>query len=88
MPKRSNFGTEATLDKIYPLVESALSTRLNQWRGMISRFIEKRSSSLFDIAPCDRIYYTDNDRDDLFSALNISQNEVRNALKGAGWKTG
>jgi len=83
MPKRSNFGTEATLDKIYPLVESALSTRLNQWRGMISRFIEKRSSSLFDIAPCDRIYYTDNDRDDLFSALNISQNEVRNALKGA-----
>ena len=83
MPKRSNFGTEATLDKIYPLVESALSTRLNQWRGMISRFIEKRSSSLFDIAPCDRIYYTDNDRDDLFSALNISQNEVRNALKDA-----
>ena len=81
MPKRKNFGTEAVLKEIYPLVENALSTRTNQWKSVLSKFIEKRSQFLFDIAPCDRIYYTDNDRDELFSALNLSQNEIRMGLK-------
>ena len=81
MPKRRNFGTEAVLKQVYPLVEKSLSTRTPQWKSMISRFIEKRSRSLFDIAPCDRIYYTDDDRDDLFTSLNISQLEVKTALR-------
>ena len=81
MPKRSNFGTDAVLKKIYPLVEHALTNRKPQWMRAMSNFIQARSQSLFDIAPCDRIYYTDRDRDELFSSLNITVAEVRSHLK-------
>ena len=81
MPKRNDFGTEAILKKIYPLVEQALNTRRMQWLRCMSSFMQKRSSSLFDIAPCDRIYYNDNDREELFTALNLSSNEVRTHLR-------
>lgn len=81
MPKRSNFGTEAVLNKIYPIIEHALDTRKNNWLRLISLFMQKRSAQLFDIAPCDRIFYTDEDRTELVSALNISFNEIRTYLK-------
>lgn len=81
MPKRNNFGTEAILKKIYPLVANALDSRKQQWLKAMSAFMQKRSAFLFDIAPCDRIYYNDNDREELFTALNISSNEVRIYLR-------
>ena len=81
MPKRNNFGTEAILKKIYPLVAQALDSRKPQWMKAMSSFMQKRSAQLFDIAPCDRIYYNDNDRDELFNALNLSSNEIRTHLR-------
>lgn len=74
--------TQAILDDIYPKIEQSLKMNYNRWKHCMSDFIQKRSSMLFDIAPFDRIYYNDQDRDDLFAALNISRNEIKAALKG------
>ncbi len=81
MPKKSDFGTEAVLKKVYPLVERAMDTRKPQWMKVMSSFMAKRQTSLFDIAPCDRIYYNDNDREELFTALNLSMSEIRTYLR-------
>lgn len=81
MPKSKGFDTEAILKKVYPIVAKSLDTRKPQWMKAMSSFMQKRQSSLFDIAPCDRIYFNDNDREELFTALNLSTNEVKTYLR-------
>lgn len=81
MAKRKGFDTSAILDKVYPIVEKAISNRLPLWKKVLSNFMQKRSASLFDIAPCDRIYYTDLDRDELFQALGIGSQEITNGIR-------
>lgn len=81
MPKRKNFNTEAILKEVYPLVEKALSSRMTQWKQCMSNFMSKRSEMLFDNAPYDRIYYNDKDRDELYLALAISKDSVKEGIK-------
>lgn len=81
MPKKVGFNTSAILDKVYPIVEKAISSRHKAWMHVISSFIQKRSSSLFDTAPCDRIYYTDFDREELFNALGLGPHEIENGIR-------
>lgn len=80
MPKKKNFNTDAVLKEIYPLVEKALSKNLIKWKMMLSRFIEKRSEMLFDTVPCDRIYYSKYDIDDLFDSLGLDIKEINKYL--------
>ena len=79
--KRKNFNTDAILKQVYPLIEKALNSRLNQWKLCMSRFMQKRSTMLFDTVPCDRIVYNDNDRKDLFDSLAVSSTEVIEGMK-------
>ena len=79
--KRKNFNTDAILKKVYPLIDKALSSRMAQWKLCMSRFMQKRSTSLFDTMPCDRIVFNDNDRKDLFESLGISIVEVTEGMK-------
>ena len=81
MPKRNNFDTSAILDKVYPIVSKALDNRKAMWLKMVSNFMVKRSLSLYDNAPCDRIYYTDKDREELFGALAIGVYDIANGIK-------
>ena len=81
MPRRKGFDTNAIVTKVYPIVEKAISNRVGLWKKAVSNFMQKRSASLFDIAPCDRIYYTDNDREELFTALGIGMHEITNGIR-------
>lgn len=81
MPKRKGFDTSAIVDIIYPIIEKAMNARYNYWKKVMSSFIEKRTASLFDIAPCDRIYYTDYDREELLSALNITMSDITAGIR-------
>lgn len=81
MAKRKGFDTSAILKELYPIIDKSLSSRLPLWRKAVSNFMQKRSASLFDIAPCDRIYYTDSDREELFSALGIGTHEVTSCIR-------
>ena len=81
MPSSKGSNTSAVFKNIYPLIEKALNNKLAQWKKVMSSFFSKRSQSLFDIAPCDRIIYNDNDRDELFQALGISVSEIKVGLR-------
>ena len=83
MPKKKNFNTSAILKEIYPMVESAMKTNFTKWKMCMSSFIQVRSKLLFDIAPCDRILYRDDDREAFFHAVGISSNQVLEKLKDA-----
>ena len=81
MPKRNNYNTKAILQKIYPKVEEALKKNKLKWKRHLSQFISSRSEMLFDTMPCDRIYYYDKDRDELFSSLGLNRLELNQYLK-------
>ena len=83
MPKKKNFNTSAILKEIYPMVETAMKTNFTKWKMCMSSFIQVRSKLLFDIAPCDRILYRDDDREAFFHAVGISSNQVLEKLKDA-----
>ena len=81
MPKRNNYNTKAILQKIYPKVEEALKKNKLKWKRHLSQFISSRSEMLFDTMPCDRIYYYDKDRDELYSSLGLNRLELNQYLK-------
>lgn len=78
MPK----NTTSLLTNLYPLVSKALSSRQKEYRNCIGRFINNRNESLYDIAPCDRLYFGQNDLDDFFMSINIPIAKVKEALSG------
>ena len=71
------------LKGIYPMVDKALSnsTILNSYKKLVGEFIARRSESLYSPAPLDRIYYTMDDRDNLFKTLKIDIKDVANILR-------
>ena len=73
-------NTKALVTKLYPLVEKALKTRLREYKGCVGRFINKRNDLLYDIAPCDRIFFGKDDIDDFFMSMKITIPQVREAL--------
>ena len=62
---KRKYNTKEILDNIYPKIAESLKKYEKDWKKCLSMFITNRSDSLFDTLPCDRIYYTDNDRDAL-----------------------
>jgi hypothetical protein len=79
MPQK--IDTDAILTHTYPVVEKAIASNKSKWLQMMSRFINKRSTSLFDIAPCDRIYYNDMDRDDFYKSLGILSSQIMYGIR-------
>lgn len=77
MATKKNFSTEAILKEVYPLVEKGLNSGYLEWKHLMSEFIQYRSQSLFDIAPCDRIYYVDSDKEKLLRVLGLTDKEIK-----------
>jgi len=79
MPKK--FNTTAILDKAYPLVENSMNRNYNAWKRCMSEFMQSRSQMLFDIAPFERIYFNDQDRDKLFGALKLTRQAIKDCIR-------
>ena len=62
------------------MVEAGLKKNYNKWKHCMANFMQKRSAMLFDTMPCDRIYYYDDDANELLDAINVSKAEVETAL--------
>ena len=62
------------------MVETGLKKNYNKWKHCMANFMQKRSAMLFDTMPCDRIYYYDDDANELLSAINVSKADVEAAL--------
>lgn len=75
-------STTAILKILYPKVEKSLGKNTNKFSACISKFINDRNAVLFDTCPCDRIYYGENDANEMFAALDITKAEIEEAING------
>lgn len=66
--------------ELYPKIEKILKTNTNKFKQMVGRFIEARHKELFDICPCDRIFFRKEDVDEFFKVFNISESEIIDSL--------
>ena len=73
--------TTVAIDKIYPLVENSLSKNTTKYKKNIQNFFESRSTELYDTAPCSRILFGNNERDDFFKSIDIKREDIRECLK-------
>lgn len=64
------------LNNVYPMIATNLDKNKSKYKLVVSRFIEKRSESLYDTAPCDRIFFNQNDKDDFYKTMNIDANKI------------
>ena len=84
MPKSSKkqylIEDTVVIDKIYPLVDASLKTKVPALKACIERFIHSRQQSLYDYAPVDRIFFKKSDVNDFFNSINVSLKEVTNIL--------
>ena len=75
-------NTDVLVKQLYPKVANSLDKGLNRYKSCISRFIGNRNKELFDIAPCDRIYFGQTDLDDFYISLGITEVDIRKVLEG------
>lgn len=73
--------TDVVLKELYPKVEKSMKSNLTQWKKLMSSFIQDRSEALYDIAPIDRIYFSQEDEDKFFQTLKITKSEVTEILQ-------
>ena len=48
---------DVILKQIYPKVSNKIKNNQAKYKQCLARFVDKRSTELYDIAPCDRIYF-------------------------------
>ena len=74
--------SSAILDNAYPLVNKSLSNsqQMSKYKANISKFINKRSTNLYDTVPCSRIVYGLEDETDYFKSLNINKRDIENTI--------
>lgn len=71
------------IDKqIYPIVDNVLSKSLKKYQEMIGRFINNRSTSLYDTFPATRMLYGQPDIDDFMDVFGYKgrENELENII--------
>lgn len=81
--KKFDANTNAYLKELYPVVEKSMSSSATKkkYNDCISRFIEDRYANLYDTLPCARIFFGDEDRDNLFQAVGISGAQVKEVIQ-------
>lgn len=74
--------TKAIKDKLYPLVDRALSNSklLKNYQKFMNEFIMRRDIEMYDSLPCSRILCGESEMDTLFTVLSIDKTEVENII--------
>ena len=71
---------KALLTIAYPEVSSCLAKHLAGYKKCVSEFIEFRSKELYDTAPCDRIFFRQEDINSFFEKTTISEEKIETAM--------
>lgn len=74
--------TTAIRDILYTKVVEVLSKAdiMKKYKGALSRFMSSRTQDLYDTAPCERILFGDQDRQDLFNSIGISKEFIESVI--------
>ena len=66
--------------KIYIIVSKAYDQNKNAIKKLIGDFITARYSSLYDIAPCDIIYFNKDDYDKFWNTIKLNEKQILNTM--------
>lgn len=73
--------TSAIINDIYPVVEKGISKNLSSYRKNVQTFFQKRSSSIYAVAPYDRIYFGADDINDFFQSIHVNLKDITKGLE-------
>ena len=68
------------LDNLYPKISTSIKPNISKYKQAVGKSIERRSKDLYDICPCDRLYFTFDDIENFYKALNITANSIKEIL--------
>jgi len=73
---------EVIKKKLYPKMKNNInSSTISKFKRNMGKFIEERYVQLYDIAPFDRIPFSEDDAQEFFKLLKIDEDEVRNIIE-------
>ena len=83
MAIRYDANTSAVRERLWPLVEEAMSkpNTVKRYKNLLNDFISHRSDKLYDNIPCDRIMCSENEMDKLFDILDIKKSVVKDIIE-------
>lgn len=73
--------TEVVVNKLYPIVADCLKKNSRRFLDNIAKFINSRHTEIFAIAPYDRIYFNNTDKENLYNSLGLKEKDVEDILK-------
>ena len=77
----NNSSITSVIDKqIYPIVKDTLSKSLNKYKSVMSKFINTRSTGLYDTYPATRMVYGQQDADDLYSVFGKKEKDLQEII--------
>lgn len=68
------------LQNIYPKISTSMNSNSTKFKKCVSEYIQSRSKELYDICPCDRIYFGADDLANFYKATNLDPNVIKNEL--------
>ena len=74
-------ATKELVTSLYPIVKNSMDKNLSKFKKCVGTFIERRSKELYDICPCDRIYFSSQDSDEFFKAMSIEPTAITKILE-------
>ena len=82
-------STTSIKDKVYKLVENSLtnSSTKSGYKKALTNFINKRTESLYDNIPCDRIVFGDTDITEYYKETKIDKNIITEAISNTYYGT-
>ena len=77
----NNSNITSVIDKeIYPLVSNTLSKSLTKYKNLMSKFMNTRSTALYDNYPAVRCVYGQQDADELYAVFGKSEKELQEII--------
>ena len=68
------------LQKIYPKIAKSLASNTNKFKKCVADYIQPRTKELYDVCPCDRIYFGIEDMNNFYKSLNIDPEDIKKDL--------
>lgn len=71
------------LDNFYKKIEPILKNKQDKLSNIISNFVQKNSNELYYHSPAYRIYYSENDKDNLLKLFDMTENDILSLIQDA-----
>ena len=74
---------DVIVKNLYPIIKGIMDKKTNNFKHCVGRFMTRRNAELFDIAPCSRIYFGEEDIKDFYTSIGIDEKTIKESIKDA-----